>query len=223
MNYLSDQEIFLSHKSVTCPSKEDDTNRSIVLETYVQRHCAKIDTYKVHRQHCACETVASIYAAIETQRRIFRQVLKYSFGDPTNGLKYGEHQFEDIQRYVLNMDMSVEQYLEMGVTGQTFKSASGLVVKSNISIVGPRGQFLAGTLEASVSVRSAGFDPSLNVKMQYSVHLVQGYDSSFGWRRSWVQFPKWTNLFKPKKPGGNKGPRLQAGLPSGANSSLLAV
>ncbi len=33
-----------------------------------------------------------------------------------DGLMYGERQLEDIQRYVLSIDMSVEEYLEMGVT-----------------------------------------------------------------------------------------------------------
>jgi hypothetical protein len=43
-----------------------------------------------------CETVASLYAAIETQRRIFHQASKHSFGDPMDGLMYGEQQLEDI-------------------------------------------------------------------------------------------------------------------------------
>jgi hypothetical protein len=43
-----------------------------------------------------CEMVASLYAAIETQRRIFGLASKYSFGDPTDGLMYGERQLEDI-------------------------------------------------------------------------------------------------------------------------------
>ncbi len=33
-----------------------------------------------------------------------------------DGLMYGKRQLEDIQRYVLSMDTSVEEYLEMGVT-----------------------------------------------------------------------------------------------------------
>jgi hypothetical protein len=42
MNQLSDQEIDLSHKSVTCPSKEGVTSCIIVLGRYVQRHSTKI-------------------------------------------------------------------------------------------------------------------------------------------------------------------------------------
>jgi hypothetical protein len=55
-----------------------------------------------------CETVASLYAAIETHRRMFREVSKYSFGDPMDGLKYGEYQLEVIWRYILCMDASIE-------------------------------------------------------------------------------------------------------------------
>ncbi len=43
-----------------------------------------------------CKMVANLYAALETQRGIFCYVSKYSFGDPTDGLKYGECQLEDI-------------------------------------------------------------------------------------------------------------------------------
>jgi hypothetical protein len=41
-NQLSDQAIDLSHKSVTCPSKEGVTSCIIVLGTCVQRHNMKI-------------------------------------------------------------------------------------------------------------------------------------------------------------------------------------
>jgi hypothetical protein len=41
-NQLSDQEIDLSHKSVTCPSKEGVTSHIILLRTCVQRHGTKI-------------------------------------------------------------------------------------------------------------------------------------------------------------------------------------
>ena len=68
---LSDQENDLSHKSVTCPSKEGVTSHIMVLGTCVQRHSTKISTFKVHKYQCMHETVASLYAAIETQRRIF--------------------------------------------------------------------------------------------------------------------------------------------------------
>ncbi len=69
------------------------TTRIMVLRTCVRRHGTKISTCKVHRYQCMCEMVASLYAAVETQRRIFCQVLKYGVGDPTDGLKYGEHQY----------------------------------------------------------------------------------------------------------------------------------
>ncbi len=51
---------------------------------------------------------------------------------------------EEVTAASQSMDTSIEQYLEMGVTGWTFKNASGLVVKSNIPIVGPQVWFLAG-------------------------------------------------------------------------------
>ncbi len=98
----------MSHKSVTCPSKEGVTSCIMVLGTCVQRRNMKISMCKVHRYQCMCETVASIYAAIETQRRIFCLASKYSFGDTTDGLMYGECQFEDILRYMLSMDTSIE-------------------------------------------------------------------------------------------------------------------
>jgi hypothetical protein len=47
-----------------------------------------------------CKMLASFYAAVETQRRIFCYVSKYSYGDPTDGVKYGERQLEDIWRWV---------------------------------------------------------------------------------------------------------------------------
>jgi hypothetical protein len=65
---LSDQENDLSHKSVTCPSKEGVTIHIMVLGTCVQRHITKISMCKVHRYQCMCEMVASLYAAVETQR-----------------------------------------------------------------------------------------------------------------------------------------------------------
>jgi hypothetical protein len=68
---LSDQENDLSHKSVTCLSKECVTIGIMVLGTCVQRHGMKISMCKVHRYQCMCKTVASLYAAVETQRRIF--------------------------------------------------------------------------------------------------------------------------------------------------------
>jgi hypothetical protein len=68
---LGDQENELSHKSVTCPSKEGVTSHIMVLGKGVQRHSTKICMCKVHRYQCMCKMVASLYAAIETQRRIF--------------------------------------------------------------------------------------------------------------------------------------------------------
>jgi hypothetical protein len=97
---LSDQENDLSHKTVMCPSKEGVTIHIMVLGTCVQRHSIKISICKVHRYQCMCKTVASSYAAVETQRRIFCVVSKYSIGDPTDSLKYGEHQLDDIWRWV---------------------------------------------------------------------------------------------------------------------------
>jgi hypothetical protein len=47
-NQLSDQEIDLSHKSVTCLSKDGVTSHIIVLGTCVRRHSTKIGTCKVH-------------------------------------------------------------------------------------------------------------------------------------------------------------------------------
>ncbi len=69
---FSNKENDLSHKSVTCPSKEGVTSHIMVLGTCVQRHGMKISTCKVHRYQCMCKRVASLYAAIEAQRRIFR-------------------------------------------------------------------------------------------------------------------------------------------------------
>jgi hypothetical protein len=69
---LSNQENDLSHKSVTCPSKESVTIFMMVFGTCVQRHGTKIGTCKVHRYQCMCKMLASLYAAIETQRSIFR-------------------------------------------------------------------------------------------------------------------------------------------------------
>ncbi len=68
---LSDQENDLSHKSVTCPSKEGIMSCIMVLRTCVGRHGTKISTCKVHTYQFMCETVASLYAAVETQRRVF--------------------------------------------------------------------------------------------------------------------------------------------------------
>jgi hypothetical protein len=90
-NQLSDQEIDLRHKSITCPSKGGVISHIIVLRTCVQRHGTKIRYVQgtLHRYQCMSKMVASLYAAIETQRRIFCYVSKYSFGDPTDCLKYG--------------------------------------------------------------------------------------------------------------------------------------
>ncbi len=90
----------MSHKSVTCPSKEGVTSHIMVLGTCVQSHRTKINMCKVHRYQCMCKMVASFYAAVETQRRMFSYVSKYSYGDPMDGLKYGERQLEDIRRWV---------------------------------------------------------------------------------------------------------------------------
>jgi hypothetical protein len=68
---LSDQENDLSHKSVTCLSKEGVMSRIMVLGTCEQRHGTKISMWKVHRYQCMCKTVARLCAAIEAQRRIF--------------------------------------------------------------------------------------------------------------------------------------------------------
>jgi hypothetical protein len=46
--------------------------RIIVLGTCVRRHGTKISTCKVHRYRCMCKMVASLYAAVETQRRIVK-------------------------------------------------------------------------------------------------------------------------------------------------------
>ena len=67
----SDQENDLSHKSVTCLSKEGITRHIMILGTCVRRHGARISMCKIHRYQCMCKTVASLYAAIETQRRVF--------------------------------------------------------------------------------------------------------------------------------------------------------
>jgi hypothetical protein len=68
----------------------------MVLRKCVQMHGTKIISCKVHGYQCMCETVESVHAAIETQRRIFHQVLKYCIGGPTYGLMYVEGQLEDI-------------------------------------------------------------------------------------------------------------------------------
>ncbi len=69
---LSDQENDLSHKSViTCMSKENVTSHIMVLRTCARRHGNKISVCKVHIYQCMCKRVASLYAAVETQRRIF--------------------------------------------------------------------------------------------------------------------------------------------------------
>ncbi len=47
------------------------TSHIMVLGTCVWRHGTKISTCKIHRYQCMCKMVASLYAAVEIQRRIF--------------------------------------------------------------------------------------------------------------------------------------------------------
>jgi hypothetical protein len=55
---------------------------------------------KVRKYHSMRKTVDSVYVAIETQQRIIRYLSNILLAKPTDGLKYGEHQLEDIWRWV---------------------------------------------------------------------------------------------------------------------------
>jgi hypothetical protein len=103
MNQLGDQEICLSHMSITCPSKEGVVSCIMYLG-----HVYKCMVHRlVHTRY--------IGTIVCVKWWLFCMLSKYSFENPSDGLKYGEHQL-DIWRYVLSMNMSVEQYLEMDVT-----------------------------------------------------------------------------------------------------------
>ncbi len=51
---------------------------------------------KVCKYHSMCETLDSVYVAVETQQRVSVKYQNILLANPTDGLKYGERQFEDI-------------------------------------------------------------------------------------------------------------------------------
>ncbi len=55
---------------------------------------------EAHMYHSTCKTVESVHAAVETQRRIFCKYQDIPLTKPTDSLKYGEHQLDNIWRWV---------------------------------------------------------------------------------------------------------------------------
>jgi hypothetical protein len=68
-NLSSDQEIDLIHKSVTCPSKKGV--RSRIIEYVYRGSVQRSGMCEVNRYQCMRKIVASLHAAIKTERRIF--------------------------------------------------------------------------------------------------------------------------------------------------------
>ncbi len=55
---------------------------------------------KMRKYHSMCKTVDSVYVAIETQQRYFVKYQNILLSNPTDSLKYEEHQLEEIWRWV---------------------------------------------------------------------------------------------------------------------------
>jgi hypothetical protein len=55
---------------------------------------------EARKYHSMCKTVESVHAAVKTQRRIFCKYRDISLAKPTDSLKYGERQLDNIWRWV---------------------------------------------------------------------------------------------------------------------------